>query len=542
MATFSKSLLPLLQPFRQFWLGNLSLSIGGMIQTVGAAWLMTTMTASADMVTLVTAASAMSILMFSALSGAIADNFERRNVMLVAQAGMLVMSILLVVFAALGWLNPWLLLAFTLLIGVGTALNTPSWQASLADLVPREQLPAAVALNGIGTNITRGIGPAVGGAVVAAFGPIAAFILNAASYLPLIAVLLRWKPPERAKALPPESIVPAVAAGLRYMALSPHLQALALRSFIFGLAAVPVLALLPVIVRDQFGGNALLYGLLFGAYGLGGILGAFASTWARERISSEWTIRLSFAGFACCTLLLATVPPPWLAAISLVIGGFFWVVALALFSICVQLSTPRWVVGRVLSLYHMASFGGQALGAWIAGLLAQSLGLSAALLGASATLAFGFVIGMGRLALATPSMPNLDPTNRWQHPELSVPLTPRSGPVRIAIDYHIPQSRLTEFLTTMVERRRTRRRDGARDWLLHRDLQDGELWTESYWFPTWLDYLRCNNRITQADNHIGDALRRLHEGPTPPVVRRSLERDPSWRGGSELPPTAAPLE
>ncbi len=493
-----------------------------MIQTVGASWMMTTLTQSADMVTLVTAASAVPIVLLSALSGAIADNFERRYVMLVAQTGMLAVSLLLVAASAAGILNPWLLLAFTVALGIGTALHTPSWQASFADLVPREHLPAAVSLNGLGFNITRGIGPAIGGMIVAALGAPAAFAVNAVSYIPMIVNLLRWRRPDRPRALPRESLLPAVNAGLRYVAMSPNLQAILLRAFVFGFSVVPVLALLPILVRDLFDGTAIMYGLLFGAFGLGGIAGALGSGHIRARLSTEATARSAFVGFAACATLLSLSPGPWLSAIALTAAGALWVITLSMFNVCVQLSTPRWVAGRALSLYHTANFGGQASGAWVAGMVAQSLDVRSALLAAVAPMLAGAVLGVGRFALPAHASPNLDPSNHWHRPAVDV--VPRSGPIKIFIEYLIDEKDLQSFLTTMEQRKRIRRRDGARDWTLLRDLEHPVSWVESYRFPTWLDYVRYHERTTLADSHVSETLRAMHIGPGLPAVRRTIER------------------
>ncbi len=178
--------------FRAVWTASLFSNFGGLIQSVGAAWLMTSISSSSDMVALVQASTALPVMLFSLTAGAIADSFGRRQVMLVAQTFMLVVSALLTVFAYLGLITPWLLLAFTFLIGCGTALNNPSWQASVGDIVPRAKVPAAVALNSMGFNLTRSVGPAIGGVIVAevvfafpGIGELALVALNARDY-PLI--------------------------------------------------------------------------------------------------------------------------------------------------------------------------------------------------------------------------------------------------------------------------------------------------------------------------------------------------------------------
>src|SRR5690606_31448767 len=239
-------------------------------------------------VALVQASTALPIMLFALVSGAIADNFNRRKVMLIAQAFMLLVSVVLALTAYGGLMTPWLLLTFTFLIGCGAALNNPSWQASVGDMVPRTDLPAAVALNSMGFNLTRSVGPALGGVIVAAFGAVAAFTINAVSYLALIVVLLRWKPPAGNNSLPPEPLGLAISSGLRYMAMSPNIEKVLLRGFVFGFAVISVVALLPLVTRDLLQGGALLYGVLFGAFGVGAVGGAFISGLLRQRLSTEW--------------------------------------------------------------------------------------------------------------------------------------------------------------------------------------------------------------------------------------------------------------
>lgn len=522
----SSTLAPFRQPiFRAVWFASLASNFGALIQTVGAAWMMTLISSSADMVALVQASTALPIMLFSLVAGAIADNFNRRRVMLIAQCFMLFVSVLLALTAYADLMTPWLLLTFTFLIGSGTALHNPSWQASVGDMVPRSDLPAAVAANSMGFNLTRSVGPAIGGAIVAAFGAAAAFAINAFSYIALIVVLVRWKPPASISTLPRESLGRAIVAGLRYVAMSPNLERVLLRGFVFGFTVICVVALLPIVARDMLGGGPLLYGVMFGAFGVGAVGGALASAYLRETLSTEWSARLAFGGFAVAALVLSIAPWPPFAIAALLLAGAWWVIALSSFNITVQLSTPRWVVGRALSLYHTATFGGMALGSWTWGVQADLLGPAASLQIASAVMLAGALLGtIKRLALPAIESLNLDPANRWKEPEIELDITPRSGPVKIVIEYIIEEKDAQTFLKMMAERRRIRVRDGARRWSLMRDLEHSERWLESYHLPTWLEYLRYNQRMTHADAYVGDNIRALHAGAEPPLVRRMIER------------------
>lgn len=523
-STVPSALSPFRFPvFRMIWTASLASNLGALIQSVGAAWLMTSIAASDDMVALVQASTTLPVMIFSLASGAIADTFNRRKVMIAAQTFMLTISILLAIFTFAGLMTPWTLLLFTFLIGCGTALNNPSWQASVGDMVPRHHLPQAVALNSVNFNLSRSVGPAIGGLIVAGAGAVAAFAVNALSYAPLLVSMMRWKLPYEKPSLPPETMGRAMTSGLRYIAMSPQIGKVLLRSFLFGLTAIVVLALLPIVARDLPAGGPLLYGLLLGCYGIGAVGGAFLGARARQKLSNEWIARLAFLGFAIGASLIAFGGTEWLVAAGVLVSGLCWVLALAMFNVTIQLSTPRWVLGRALALYQTASFGGMALGSWLWGLIADSQGVELAF-GAAACLML--LAGLLGLVLPLPDVTNdnLEPLNRWKAPDLALDLQGRSGPVAILIERIIREEDVPEFLDLMRQRRRIARRDGARQWELMRDTEHSEQWIESYHIPTWHDYVRHNQRHTQADALIYDRIRELHAGDEPPKVHRMVVR------------------
>lgn len=518
------ALEPLRHPtFRNLWLASQLSSLGGLIQGVGASWLMTSLTTSPSMIALVQASTSLPIMLFSLAAGALADNQDRRRILLVAQVFMAAVSALLALAAWMGALSPWSLLAFTFLIGAGTALNNPAWQASMGDIVPREALPEAVSLNSMGFNLMRSVGPAIGGAIVGMFGAAAAFAMNAVSYLPLLGALLSWRPPERSATVPVEDFLPAVGAGVRYVAMSPRLVTVMVRAALFGLGAVSVLALLPLVARDLLKGDALVYGLLLGGFGLGAIGGGLANAPLRGRLSAEWVVRLAFLAFAVAVCGLGAARQLWLSLPCVMVAGAGWVLALSLFNTTVQLSSPRWVVGRTLAMYQMATFGGLAAGSWLWGSAAHAAGTDGAFYLSGLLLLGGALVG---LVLPMPDMaaPDLDPLGRFQAPDPQLDLRGRSGPIMVMVDYRIDEADVPAFLEVMAERRRVRRRDGARQWVLLRDLEHPDLWSESYHVATWDEYLRHNLRRTKADAEISDRLRDLHRGDWPPVAHRMIER------------------
>ena len=515
--------------FRAVWIASMASNFGGLIQSVGASWLMTSLTPSSQMVALVQASTALPILLLSLWSGAVADNLDRRRVMLAAQGFMLVVSVALAVITFAGWISPWLLLVFTFLIGCGAAMNGPAWQASVGDMVPRSALPGAVALNSMGFNIARSVGPAIGGAIVAAAGAAAAFVVNAVSYVGLIAVLTRWKPSYPERILPREPLGHAVTAGIRYVAMSPDIRTVLARALIFGIGASAVPAMMPLVARDVIVGNSLTYGVLLGAFGIGAVGGGLMVRRLRDRLSVEAIVRAAAAALAIGTVLTGVSATLWLTIPALALAGGGWVLALSTFNVTVQLSAPRWVVARSLSLYQMAAFGGMASGAVLFGAIADAQGVQISLFAAAAVQALTILSG---LVMPLPIARDLNLALRqWSEPETAVSVDDRSGPVVVTIEYRILPGDIPRFLNVMHERRRIRRRDGARHWTLLRDLGEPEMWVERYHVATWLDYVRHNQRRTFEDAQNTIDILALHNGPAKPVVHRMIERQTSTLPG-----------
>jgi MFS family permease len=522
----ASSLAPFRHPlFRGIWIATLVSNFGGFIQSVGASWMMTTISGSPQLVALVQSSAVLPIMLLSLIAGAIADNFDRRRVMLTAQTFMLIASATLSLFAWQGWLTPGLLLSFTFLIGIGTAINLPAWQASVGELVPREDLAGAVGLNSIGNSIARSVGPAIGGVIVAVAGAAVAFACNAVSYVGLIFALSRWTPAEREQTLPNERLINAIGAGIRYVTMSPDIRILLLRGGIFGVAVSGPQALMPLVARNLLHGEALTYGMLLGAFGVGGVSGGLLMGRLRHALSAELIIRYASLSFAAAGVVIAMSRSLAFTLPAVVIAGVGWVIALSTFNVIVQLSVPRWVAARAIAMYQMITFGGMAVGAWMWGFLAQQHDVRWALLVSATALAAGTMLGL-RFRLPEVEGVNLDPARRFIEPETALEIESRSGPVVIAIEYMIAAQDVPAFLALMGHRRRIRRRDGARSWTLLRDLHEPECWTERYHTPTWLDYVRHNQRLTEADVGISRQVRALHRGEGPPRVRRMIEREP----------------
>ena len=363
--------------FRAIWIANLASNMGSMIQSVAAAWLMTELTQSHLLIALVQAGATIPILLLGIFAGAIADNFDRRRVMLAAQTGMLLVSAALTLTTYLDAISPLSLLFFTLAVGCGTALNGPAWQASVRLQVGPRDLPQAIALNTIAYNLARSVGPALGGLLISIVGTAAAFGLNAISYIVLIVVLLRWHPetaPRRRT-----SMLTAIAAGIRFCAHSDPVRRVLIRGFAFGFGAAGFQALLPSLVRDRLHGTEIIYGLCLAAFGAGSIFGALCVGAARHRWGSDRVVTAASLIFAAAMLPVALTTSLGWAVVAAFVAGGAWVSMLTTLNVAMQLRSPEEILGRCLSIYQAVTFGAMALGAYTLGLIADLSSLPAAL-------------------------------------------------------------------------------------------------------------------------------------------------------------------
>lgn len=363
--------------FRAIWIANLWSNLGSMIQSVGAAWLMTDLSHSHGMVALIQASNTVPIMLLGVAAGAIADNFDRRRVMIAAQTGMLAVSALLALLTWQGMITPYLLLALTFAIGMGTALNTPAWQASVRHQVGPKDLPQAISLNTISFNLARSVGPALGGLLISIWNISLAFALNAVSYIGMIVVLLRWKLGVEAPVRQP--MLTAIATGLRYCGSSPPIRKLLMRGFSIGLGAAGYQALVPSVVRDRLHGTEFDFGLLLGTFGVGSILAALVIAPVRRRWGSEAVVTIATLFFVVAAFVLAEARLLLHALPAAFLAGAGWASALTTMNVAMQMRSPEAILGRCLSIYQAITFGGMALGAWLWGVIADWVSLSAAL-------------------------------------------------------------------------------------------------------------------------------------------------------------------
>jgi MFS family permease len=509
---------PLASPlFRGLWIAALVSNIGTWVQDVGAAWLMTSLAPSPLMVALVQAATTLPIFLLALPAGALADVVDRRRLLLVTQGWMLAATGVLGALTFAGATGPWTLLALTFVVGLGAALNAPAWQAIIPELVARPELPAALALNGVGINAARALGPALGGLVVAAAGPGAAFLLNAASFAGVIAVLYRWRRPVRHSTLPAERMMGAILAGLRYVRHAPDLRSVLVRSGAFILSGSALWALLPVVARFDLGLGPGGYGLLLGCLGIGAVLGALLLPWWRRTVAANTLVAGATLTFAA-VLLGAALAPGFLAMGAVMLaGGAAWLVLLTSFHSSAQAALPGWVRGRALAIYLMLFFGGMAAGSVLWGAVATHVGARAALMGASAGVVLGLAL-TARHRLAAGEGLNLAPSRHWPAPVVLSDADLDRGPVLVTVEYRVEAAKASEFARAMREVRRVRLRDGAFRWDLFQDQSDPQRFVETFLVDSWVEHLRQHERLTVADREVESRARAFHAGPQPPIV------------------------
>jgi len=509
--------------FRNIWSASVLGNLGQLILGVGAAWEMTRLSSSTTMVALVQTAMMAPLMIASVPAGALADMFDRRKVAMSGLAISMLSAGLLTMLSISGLATPWVLLAACFMIGVGVAIYSPAWSASINEQVSPANLPAAVALGTISYNVARSFGPALGGVIVLAFGATATFGLNALLYVPLLVAFFFWQRKLVPARLPPEGVGRAIVSGARFVVHSPVLKRALLRSFLFGLAGATANALAPLIARDTLGGDAAVFGILLGASGVGAVCGALFVSTMREKFGTELATRLLMpvAGVGLIVIGIST-------NVVLTCFALFWIGAsnilvIALYNVTVQLSTPRWVLARALSLFASAMTGGIAIGAWMWGMLAGMWTVETAMI-ASGVMMLAMPLVAFMLPLGEQSPEQAAPVELANDPDIGMALTMRSGPIIIEIDYRIAPDDAREFYNAALAFRSLRLRNGGYGWSIARDVADPTVWTERYQCPTWADYLRIRDRQTAADKAAQEGVNAFLMDGHRPVVRRRLER------------------
>lgn len=504
--------------FVGLWLACAIANLAIWMQTVGAAWIMTQLTASPLMVSLVQTAITLPVFLFGLPGGVLADRMDPRRLLLVTQSAMLVASAVLCLLAWSDLLQAWSLLLFTFILGSGSALGMAAWMTTLVGVLPREQVPAAVSLCGISINATRALGPALAGALIAWWSTASVFLAITLCMVVVITfICVRLPASARAEGLPPETLTGGMRSGLRYIRHSAVLSSALKQVFVFTSCASALWALLPLVAKDELDMHAGGYGLLMAFMGAGAVLAALGLTSVYHRFSLRRLIVVGAAAFAAATLAAALSQSQAVICAMLVLAGMGWMAVNATISTVVQTYAANWVRARVASVYLLVLMGSMALGGALWGVLAQYLGLGNSLLLSASSILLGLLltrrgeIVMGREA----DFADAQQTDKLV---LAAEVAHDDGPVCIEVSYRVVAAERDAFLHAVYAIGQTRRRNGARNWRLYRDLEEADHYSERFIVESWLDYLRQRGRLTQNDEAQELALVRFRD------ERREIKR------------------
>ena len=497
---------PLRTPiFRQLLVADVVSDVGTFMQGVGAAWLMVSLGASPMYVALTQTASTLPFFLLALPAGSIGDIVDRRKLILGTEAWMVCVATALAVVTLTGVVTPWMLLALTFALSAGDALETPTWRAVLPELVRKDDLPTASALNGIEFNIARAVGPALAGALIAAAGIGAAFLVNVASFAGVILVVARWKRPVHKRTAPPETLGGATVAAIRYVRYAPAIGALMLRSGAVMFFASASFALLPTVAHEV-SGSAIGYGILLGCFGAGAVGGALVMQPARARWSTEAVASMAVAVLGATIVATGLVHVLGGLVLVMFVSGAAWILFISLVSALVQTLAPDWVRARVLAVFMLVSQGGMAAGSAVWGSVGARASVETALLWAGlGTIA---TTALGLLARLPDMTADVSPWNLWRMPAIVQEAAPglEQGPVLVTVEYLVDPQKAKQFLRAMRTYGRLRRRDGASRWGIFRDVEQADVYLETFLVSSWAEHLRQHERTTREDRDLEDRL------------------------------------
>lgn len=515
------SFAPLRQTFfAVLWIATIIGNTGSFIRDVASAWIMTDLSSSPAAVALVQAAATLPIFLLAIPAGVLSDILDRRKFLIAIQFLLASVSICLMLLSLAGLQSATSLVTLTFLGGIGAALMGPTWQAIVPELVEKKDLKNAVALNSLGINIARAVGPALGGLILASLGAAFTYGVDVITYVFVISALLWWRRPVATQDVLAERFPGAFRAGLRYARASRELHVVLVRAFVFFALASSVWALLPLVARSLLGGGAGFYGILLGAVGLGAIAGAIIMPKLREHLSADGLLLVAALVTAAVMAFLSFAPPQWAAVAALLALGAAWITALTTLNGVAQAILPNWVRGRSLAVYLTVFNGAMTAGSLGWGAVATLIGVPFTLLtGAAGLVALGVVAH--RLKLPKGEA-DLMPSRHWPEPLTAAPVEHDRGPVLIQIEYRISPEERADFLKALARLSAERRRDGAYAWGITEDAADPGLMLEWFQVESWAEHLRQHHRVSKADADIQAEVLRFHRGEGKPVVRHFL--------------------
>jgi MFS family permease len=504
--------------FTVVWTATVVANTGTWMYNAASGWLMTSLNPDPSIVSLVQVASSLPMFLFALPAGALADIVDKRRFLIGCEIALAVVAFASAVLVRLNLVDPTVLLLFTFLLGTGAAFTAPAWQSVVPQLVPKPDLAATVASNGVGVNISRAIGPALGGVVIGAWGIAAPFGINALSTLAVIGALLWWKPPSREGIrLPPERLLGAMVIGFRHARYNANLRATLIRAAAFFLFASAYWALLPLVARDQIAGGPQLYGILLGAIGCGAVIGAFTLPAMKAALGPDRLVAGGTLGTAISLFLLGIAHQSALGIAACALAGLSWIAVLASLNVSVQVSLPDWVRGRGLAVFVTVFFGAMTAGSTLWGQLASGLGLPTAHFAAAAGAIIGIALTWG-WKLQSGAGVDLAPSMQWPAPVLVIEANADRGPVLVTVEYQVAPERRGAFLAAIRGLEQERRRDGAYSWDVFEDAARTGRFVETFKVASWLEHLRQHQRVTNADRIVQDAVREFNAAAEPMVT------------------------
>ena len=504
--------------FAVIWTATLVSNIGGWMYSAASGWLMTSLNPDPLIVALVQAASNLPICLLAMPAGALADIFDKRKYLLVVESLTTAVSAVYAAIVGFGSATSGNLLLFTFLVGAAGALTVPAWQAVVPLLVPKDDLPAGIAANSVGVNISRAIGPGIGGIAISGAGIVAPFWLNAISNLGIVGALLWWHEPKKPHTLlPAERFGRAIWTGFRYARHNSHLRGTLMRATGFFLFASAYWALLPLVARSQIAGGPGLYGVLLGVIGVGAVGGAFVLPWLKSKLGPDRLMAVGALGQALAMVLYGVAREPLLALVASIIAGASWIAVLATLSVSAQVALPDWVRGRGLALYTTAFFGCLTVGSAAWGEIAVWVGLPDAHFLAAAG-AIAAIPLTWRWKLQTGAGLDLSPSMHWPAPITAQNIARDRGPVLVTVEYDIDPKDREAFLEAIGKLEHSRRRDGAFAWGVFEDAAEAGRILETFLVELWMEHLRQHERVTKADRVVQDAVERFHLHGEPKVT------------------------
>jgi MFS family permease len=531
------ALLPLRHPvYARLWIAYVVTSLGTWLQNTGAGWLMTSLSPNPLTVSLVQAATILPFFLLALPAGAIADIVDRRLFLVGTQVWTMAAAAVLAAMTIAHITTPASLLILTFAIGIGSAMTGPAWGAIVPELVPREDLVQAIALNGIGFNIARALGPALAGFLVVLAGSGFAFALFAVSILAVIGALLTWRRAQSRSALPREHLMSAIRAGMRFVANTPAMRATMVRSFAYALPAAAPWAVLPLVVREQLHLGAGMYGLILGLMGVGGVASGLLLPNFRHHANRS-TIVFASSLCSCLGIAVLALARHWvLAALGMAVFGVGWVAAFSTLQAAAQLSAPPWVRARALAIYQISYNGALAFGSFFWGWLGTWIGLSDMLLTAAIGGALGALavrlFGIDQAAAGMPTAVVSQPPPEAPDAELAAVLPHARGRLLETMHYRATAAQRGDFLEAMDEVRMVRGRAGALFWQLYEDIAHADGWMETWAMESWIDHLREATRLSDSDQAALARASAFQRDPSVPVPHRYIAVEPSFHGRS----------